>query len=365
MYDMDRINALLGLPGNATNEDAADAAIDLLDKTETSETVDEVNIAEEIPKTATVYGHSMASARAFSDVADVDREDVERYLSWSVDRVPMTLHTGEAVKSHVANVRSDSRQVIGVVTTGFQTIQNQELIDLADAVRNDQQLRFCNAGVVNGGARVFFQCRGESFDVGNGDEVVPFMLFCNGHDGNLSCRMTPMSKRIWCQNQLGNIVKSHAAFVTIRHTGDTRQKIEEAKRLGRQYFITIKANHEAMLAMRDTAVKTEDMQKFYHECYSKHFGHVDFNAKTEEEQRKADRAKDGYADFAKRFDNERRVAGATVWNMANAYTGWLQHDKGVGKNPQKTANRRYESSLFGVTATRSVEAFRVALELVS
>ena len=81
-------------------------------------------------------------------------------------------------QAHVANVRSDSRQVIGVVTAAFQTIQNQEPIELADAVRNDQQLRFCNAGVVASGARVFFQCRGDSFDIGDDDDVSPFMLFC-------------------------------------------------------------------------------------------------------------------------------------------------------------------------------------------
>lgn len=59
-----------------------------------------------------------------------------------------------------------------------------------------------------------------------------------------------MTKRIWCQNQLGNIVKTHSAFAAIRHTGDTRFKLEEAKRLGRQYFKTMQANREAMLAMR-------------------------------------------------------------------------------------------------------------------
>lgn len=174
-----------------------------------------------------------------------------------------------------------------------------------------------------------------------------------------------MTQRMWCQNQLGNIVKRHAAFATIRHTGDTRQKIEEAKRLGRQYLVTMQANREAMLALRDTAVKTEDLQRFFHECYARHFGHVPLNAQTEQEHRAAERAKEGYARFVKRFDSERSVAGSTVWNMANAYTGWLQHDKGVGRNPQKTAQRRLESSLFGVLASRSVEAFRVALELAS
>jgi len=177
--------------------------------------------------------------------------------------------------------------------------------------------------------------------------------------------MTPMTKRMWCQNQLGNIVRKHSAFAAIRHTGDTRLKLEEAKRLGRQYFTTMQANREAMLAMRDTGVKTEDLQRFFHDCYSKHFGPVNFNAKTEAEERAAERAKAGYAEYVKRFESEKRIAGSTAWNMANAYTGWLQHDRGVGKYPQKTAQRRYESSLFGVTAGRSVEAFRVALELAS
>jgi len=299
---------------------------------------------------------------------DVERAKVEKYLGWQVERTGLVLATGEPVKTHVAQVRSDSRTVLGVVTAGFQTIQNSELLALADAVRNDTELRFANAGIVDGGSRVFFQCRGESFDVGNGDggdAVTPYMLFCNGHDGSLSCRMAPMTERMQCQNQLGNIVRKESGIVVIRHTGDMKSKIEQAKRLGRTYFATIKANREAMLALRDTAVKTADLQKFFHECYSKHFSNVQMDAKTEEQERAVQRMKEGFGDYVKRFEKEKSVAGTTAWNMANAYTWWLQHCKGVGKNPQKTAGKRMESSLFGVSASRSVEAFRVALGLAS
>ncbi len=94
MCDMDKINALLGLPGNEFRDD---------------EYPDEpANIATEIPQTTTASGHTIS--RCGSDT-DIDRSEVERYLSWCVDRVPLTLHTGEAVKTHAANVRSDSRQV--------------------------------------------------------------------------------------------------------------------------------------------------------------------------------------------------------------------------------------------------------------
>ena len=298
---------------------------------------------------------------------DVDRDRLVAYLGWQVERTPMFLPDGRPVKTHVAQIRSDNQTQLGVVTAGFQTIQNSELLELADAVRNDNKLTFANAGIVDGGSRVFFQCRGESFDIGSGpggeDVVTPYMLFCNGHDGSLSCRMIPMTDRMWCQNQLGNIVKTASSLFVIRHTGDTKSKIEEAKRLGRAYFVTIKANKEAMLELRNTAVKTQDLQEFFHGCYTKHFGQVQKDAKTEEQQRAVDRMKESFGDYVQRFEYEKKVAGATAWNMANAYTWWLQHKKGAGKNPQKTAQKRFESALFGVSASRSVEAFKMALEM--
>jgi hypothetical protein len=160
---------------------------------------------------------------------------------------------------------------------------------------------------------------------------------------------------------LGNIVKRQTSIAVIRHTGDMKSKIEEAKRLGRAYFTTVKANRDAMLELRNTAVKTEDLQKFFHGVYEKHFGAVQMNAKDEAQERAVQRMKDGFGEYMLRFEKEKKIAGATAWNMANAYTWWLQHCKGVGKNPQKSAQRRYESSLFGVNASRSVEAFQSAL----
>jgi phage/plasmid-like protein (TIGR03299 family) len=292
---------------------------------------------------------------------DVERDRVINYLGWRVERTPLKLVSGEPVKTHVAQVRSDNRDVLGVVTTSFRTIQNDELLQLADAVTNGTSFKFCNAGMCDGGSRVFFQCKGESFDVGDGDEVSPYMLFCNGHDGSLSCRMLPMTKRMQCQNQLGNILKTHASFAVIRHTGDTRHKLDEAKRLGQLYFTTVKANREAMLELRGTAVKTEDLQKFFYGVYEKHFGAVQMNAKTEAQERAVELMKEGFGQYMMRFEKEKSIAGPTAWNMANAYTWWLQHCKGVGKDARKTANRRYESALFGVSATRSVEAFHAAL----
>lgn len=298
-------------------------------------------------------------------VNDPGVAEVERVLGWQVDSLPLFLESGQQVKTHVANCRvdGDKHRVLGIVGAGYGIIQNRELIELANVIRNEHELQFANAGITKDGARVFFQCKGESFDVGDGDEVVPYMLFCNGHDGTLSCRMMPMTERMFCQNQLGNIVKNTQSWAVIRHSGDVKSKLAEAGRLGRQYLVTCKANREAMLDLRATGVKHEDLMKFFGTTYQKHYGKVDQNPKDEAGERAVQRMKDGFGEFMKRFDKEKPVAGATAWNMANAYTGWIQHDKNAGKNTQKSQRSRYESSLFGVLADRSVEAFRAALSL--
>jgi hypothetical protein len=69
MYDMEKINALLGLSPETLDEDTT---IDFMEDDYPDEPV---NIATEIPQTTTAYGHSLS--RYGSD-ADIDRSEVER-----------------------------------------------------------------------------------------------------------------------------------------------------------------------------------------------------------------------------------------------------------------------------------------------
>ena len=75
MYDMEKINALLGL---SSGDDATDAAIEFMDEEDASVAV---NIATDIPQTTTAYGHSLSRGRSYGDHSDIDRAEVERYLS--------------------------------------------------------------------------------------------------------------------------------------------------------------------------------------------------------------------------------------------------------------------------------------------
>jgi phage/plasmid-like protein (TIGR03299 family) len=299
-----------------------------------------------------------AARTAYGLPIDPSREEVEEILGWDVNAVALQTVDGQPVTTHVVNVTNGHQ--LGVVGASYQIIQNRELLDLADAIRNDNSLEFGTAGFTGDGQKVFFQCKGECFDIGEGDTVTPYMLFANGHDGGLAARLQPMTERMFCQNQLGSITRGKAYF-TIRHVGNIKAKIEEAKALGRAFFKVTEDNRLAMLELRNTEVSQADLQKFFYEIYQRHYKSVNLNPKTEEEHNAAERARNAYHQFNRRFIKEKHIAGTTAWNMANAYTGWLQHDKGAGSNPQLTARRRYESSIIGTLERRSREAFKLAL----
>ncbi len=291
------------------------------------------------------------------------REQVEEMLAWDVEQAPLQLEDGTSITSHVANLRSIDglRHVLGVVGKSYQVIQNQHLLDLGETICQQQKLTYSMGGILGHGERVFFQCAGQPFSVGKGDEIVPYMLFANSHDGSMACRMLPMTERLVCSNQLANIVKKEESWVSIRHTGSVGERLAEAGRLAQHFMTVIQANRVLMLQLRKRQVTAKKMAKFFRDMYLGQVREVTTTPDSHREDLARERAHNSFLQYEQRFQAEQTVAGHTTWNMANAYTGWLQHDHRAGRDPLRSAKRRLESSLFGLLAQRSVEAFQAAL----
>lgn len=305
------------------------------------------------------------TAATLSKIDNPSRAQVEEKLGWTVARETIQLVSdGTEVQNHVANVRINkdgTKQVLGMVGPNFNIIQNATMMDLAETIsRKDVPLQFGTAGYVGNGERVFFQCTGESFHVGDDDEITPYMLFANGHDGSLSCRMMPMTHRVFCSNQLANILNNCKSYVRIGHWGgDIHQKLRRAKELADGFFTTLKQNQVAMIDMRAKEVSTKQLSEYFADLYTRQIEAVSLNPQNEKEEKAKDRFDDAAKAFTKRFEHEKDVAGTTVWNMANAYTGWLQHTK--HRMLATKSQRKLASTLFGEIQKQSVNAFQLAL----
>lgn len=145
----------------------------------------------------------------------------------------------QEVPGHLAVQRSDTGSVIGVVSDTYQTVSNDEMWDIAEALEGESSgdVMFETAGSLNGGSQVWILIRMKRPLTVKGDEetaTIPYFTLQNAHDGSASFRGMATVTRVVCQNtaQLADIeaTKRGTSF-TFRHTRNVRDRIDEARQV--------------------------------------------------------------------------------------------------------------------------------------
>lgn len=341
-------------------------------------------MAHEITRTDGLVLHKSAAWHGLGTIveeAPTTREALTLAgLDWEVEQWALSATDGvnrAAVTSHVLNIRNDTGHQLGIVGQGWTPFQNSELADFCDQLSAQGGVKVETAGSIRGGEKVWFLLKGESFGVRGktDDEVFPYILVSNGFDGATALRVTPTTVRVVCSNTLHMVIPKAQKETTANepgkiaaysclHVGTLKARVEEARIAMQQYTERLRDNRSMIDALAARDVNSEATARFFLECYTKHFGSVADRPKTEKEEKARDKAMEAVAGCFKRFESEKHVAGATAWNAFNAYTGWLQHDRGiVWKDPQVRYERKLNANLFGDVADRTVEAFRLAFSL--
>jgi phage/plasmid-like protein (TIGR03299 family) len=142
-------------------------------------------------------------------------EAIERSgLSWRVEREPIAIDRGdvatvddwwlprcEEISGWWANVRQDTREVLGIVGERYRIVQNVEAFQFVDQLIGSA-MHFETAGSLNDGCRVWVLARlPEHIEVG-GDPVRPFVLLMNSHDGSTAVVAASTPVRVVCMNTL-------------------------------------------------------------------------------------------------------------------------------------------------------------------
>lgn len=151
-------------------------------------------------------------------------------LGWTVRQEPLYRRDNKPIDGWKANIRSDTRDVLGVVTNRYTVIQNREAFGfLANLLGSD--LAFETAGSLHGGKRVFVTCRLASIDhvqVG-GDQVDLYVNFFNRHDGAGAVQLLTTPIRTVCRNTWDTAVGNAVNTFSIRHVGSPSTRIAEAR----------------------------------------------------------------------------------------------------------------------------------------
>ena len=174
--------------------------------------------------------------------APASREALELAgLDWQVESRNIYSGTGDMIPGYRANVRSTDDAVLGVVSDRYRIVQNEEAFQFTD----DLPEKYIIAG----------------------DEVTPYLVFFNSHDGSSGVKVAMTPVRVVCQNTLNLALGTAKRIWTARHTENVLLRVQDTRetlQLANSYMGELgKGIHEL------TTIKLSDrkVQEFINEFF--------------------------------------------------------------------------------------------------
>lgn len=143
----------------------------------------------------------------------------------------------EEVTGYVANVRSDDGSTLGIVSDTYQTVSNDEMYDIAEAIEGEAKgsVMFETGGSLKGGSKVWLLIRLRDPLILREDPqtaTIPYYALQNAHDGSGAFRGQATMTRIVCDNtaQMADLdAQQRGTEFVFHHTKNVRDRIEEAR----------------------------------------------------------------------------------------------------------------------------------------
>jgi len=152
-------------------------------------------------------------------------------LEWMVEQVPVYSHKNwaEPIPNFVANVRSDTNEVLGIVSDRYCVAQNKAVFDFADTLINSNKVKctFETAGSLFNGRRVFMLVNMPKGRI-VGDDYQPYLCLSNAHDGSACLQVFLTGIRVVCNNTLTAALNTAKRKISIRHLSLMEQRKDEA-----------------------------------------------------------------------------------------------------------------------------------------
>lgn len=161
--------------------------------------------------------------------APASREALELAgLNWKVIQKALLTADGHLVPGFKANLRDSDNQVLGVVTDRYRVVQNEDAFAFTDALLGEG-VTYETAGSLQNGRRTWILAKLPQNYIISGDEITPYLVFMNSHDGTgaIKAAMTPI--RVVCQNTLNLALKTAKRTWSADHVGDIQGKMEDAR----------------------------------------------------------------------------------------------------------------------------------------
>jgi len=288
-------------------------------------------------------------------------------LGWTVSKKPLQLPGwlgGHAIAERMAVVRDDldpfkDNPVLGVVGRDWQPLQNSEAFAWFDPIVATGEAVYETAGALANGRKVWILVRlREPLQVGRGDEIQPYLLLANGHDGCTSLRLRFTPVRVVCQNTWSMALAGKGPEVRVSHRPGMQMRLDDARR----ELARIHAGFQD-IAMSCTAMQRRQIDATEHLQYlSGVFPITDHIRRSALQVRRLEAARAAARTLAfTGRGNDRPDTVGTLWAAFNGVTELLDH----GDRLRSDEEQRLTSSWFGHDGSTKQRAWESALAMVN
>lgn len=150
-------------------------------------------------------------------------------LNWNViQKDIMTADGSGIIQGFKANVRDSDDSVLGIVTDRYRVVQNTEAFAFTDTLLGEG-VRYETAGSLQNGRRTWMLARLPHQYIINGEEITPYLVFMNSHDGSGAIKVAMTPVRVVCNNTLNLALSTAKRSWSCNHTGDIVGKMNEAR----------------------------------------------------------------------------------------------------------------------------------------
>jgi len=187
-------------------------------------------------------------------------------LDWSVIQKDVYTEDGTMIPGYKANLRDTDSAALGIVSDRYKVVQNEDAFRFTDDLLGAGVV-YETAGALQGGRKVWMLARMPHRYIIAGDEIAPYMVVMNSHDGSSGIKVAMTPIRVVCQNTLNLALGSAKRIWTTRHTENVMSRVHEAREtllLAEAYMGELGRSIDALSQIRLTDKKvTEFMQEFF------------------------------------------------------------------------------------------------------
>ena len=149
-------------------------------------------------------------------------------LDWSVEQRDVYTGDGAQIPGYKVNLRSTDNAALGIVSDRYKVVQNEDAFQFTDDLLGEG-VSYETAGALQGGRKVWLLARMPQRYVIAGDEITPYMVFMNSHDGSSGVKVAMTPIRVVCQNTLNLALNRAKRIWASKHTENILNRIHEAR----------------------------------------------------------------------------------------------------------------------------------------